>query len=141
MLFKSQLRNIIPATLITATSAPQTLTSRTTVNLTHRGIRLLATVTGATSGGGTDQLYLCEVNPVTQVVIPLMYFGGANLLSVNGSFAFDFYPQAPEGAYGGQYGSPTTPQVSMVLPLQFAVQAIVGLANISNLQIDGVLLP
>lgn len=140
---KSRQRNIIPATPI---AAGGTLTSAVQKALGN-GIRFYVTVSGATTGSGTDAIFLCGVPPsLTQgnpdalkatPAIQIAGLAGPNTLSVNGTYAADFYPGAWQAVAPGAPGGALLGMVGISLPMFWAVRIILGAGNASTIAVDG----
>jgi hypothetical protein len=140
---KSLHRNIIP---VTAIAVAGTLISQVETATWGKGIRLYITVTGATTGGGTDALFLCGVVPGTAltsnpVIVPIVGFAVVNGLSVNGVYVADFYPGAWLPAAAGAVGGALLGAVGIYLPMNWAIEIRLGAGNVATIRVDGELLP
>jgi len=134
---KVQQRNVIPATAIALAA---TLTSAIHTATWGKGIRFFITVAAATAGGGTDTFFLCAVPPGSTTPVLLVGFADVNSLSVAGVYVADFYPGAwlPPAVAAG---SALLGAAGIDLPLQWAVQIIMGAGNAATVTVDAVTLP
>lgn len=135
---KSQRINLIPSTAVGTGGNVQ---SQVEKNTWGRGVRIYVTVSAVTATGTNDSLYLCGQVPGGSTVIQLTGFAGANLLSVVGTFAFDFYPGAwlPPGgiaAAGNLLGT-----AGVHLPIAWAVKLIWGTGNAATVVVHAETLP
>lgn len=141
---KSLHRNIIPATAIPAGG---TLTSQIQKATKATGIRFYVTVAGATTGSGTDALFICGVppaltqgNPDALKAAPAIQIAGlasANALSVNGIYAADLYPGAWQAVAPGAPGGALLGMVGIALPMFWAVRIVLGTGNAATITVDG----
>jgi hypothetical protein len=141
MTFRTQRRNFYPATALTA----GTVTSQTEKARVGLGVRLYVTISAVAAGGGTDSIFLCALPPNGGAALPLAGFSHANLLAVAGTLVFDFYPGQSAAGFVGTgatlaaaagYGS-----AAVSVPLQFAVQIVIGTGNAATIAIDIEILP
>jgi hypothetical protein len=138
MVNKTLRRNVVPST---AVSLAATLTSQVEQNTWGRGIRFYVTVSAVTATGTNDSLYLCAQIPGTATVIPLTGFVAANMLSVVGTYVFDFYPGAwlpPAGIAASGFLVGTA---GIHLPLKWAVRVVFGTGNGATVVVDAETLP
>jgi hypothetical protein len=134
---KALLRNIIPGTALAAAS---TTTSQTAQSTYGRGIRFYITVATVTAAGGTDKLFLCGIPPAGGAAVPIVGFSGANMLAVVGTYVADFYPGAwlpPTVAAGGVLLG----AAGIEVPLNWAVQIVIGAGNAATITVDAETLP
>jgi hypothetical protein len=130
-------RNIIPTTAIAVAG---TLTSQVETATYGTGVRFYITVTGATTGGGIDAIFLCGVVPGTSTILPILGFALVNQLSVNGVYIADFYPSAyvpPAIAVGGALLG----AAGIYLPISWAVKIQMGAGNAATIRVDGEMFP
>lgn len=134
---KSRHLNVIPATAIAVAG---TLLSQTEKATWGKGVRLFVTVSAATAGGGVDAIFLCAVPPAGGTAIPLLGFAFANALSVAGVYVADFYPGAwlpvTVAAGGHLLGA-----AGIELPMQWAVQVVMGAGNAATITVDAEMMP
>jgi hypothetical protein len=131
-------RNILPAF---AAVASHTYDSALQPAAWVRGLRFTVTVAGASTTGGNDSFVLCGAVPGGTTLVALVGFTAASLLSVNGTYFFDFYPGAwlpASGLYasGGLVGA-----AGIDPPAAFAVRLITGANNSATLTVDVEYLP
>lgn len=138
---RAQRRNLVPSAALT----PGTTTSKTEQASVGRGVRLYVYCSAPTAGGGTDSISLVALPPNGAAAVVLATFSKANLLAQTGTLVFDFYPgQSASGfagagltlAAGAGYGS-----AAITLPMQWAVQLVVGALNAATVAIDAEILP
>jgi hypothetical protein len=133
---KAQRRNVVPSTALTA----GTTTSQVEQNTWGKGIRFYVTLSAVTTTGGTDKLFLCAQVPGVTTIIPLAGFSGASLLSTVGVYAFDFYPGAYQPATIAAGGN-SLGVMGMYLPMNWAVQLVLGSGSAATVQVDAEILP
>jgi hypothetical protein len=148
MLNKTLHRNVIPATAIALAGS---LTSQVERQTTGRGIRFYVTVTGVTTGGGTDALFLCAVppsqtqgvtvTPASSVAIPLTGVSAVNAFSVAGTYCVDFYPGAWMPAAGLATGGALIGVLGVEVPMFWDVRIVLGTGNAATVTVDAELLP
>lgn len=136
-----QRRNLYPATAITAA----TKTSQTEQATVGRGVRLYVYCSGPTAGGGTDSISLVAMPPNGGTGVVLATVGKANMLAQTGTLVIDFYPDQTGQGFGGTGLTLTTgtayAAVAISLPLQWAVQIVLGAGNTATVAIDAEILP
>jgi hypothetical protein len=136
MLLKALRRNVVPATAIAAAG---TLTSQTENARSERGVRLYVTLASVTNTGAVDTLYLCAIPPAGGAAVPVAGFSAVALLSTVGVWIFDFYPGAwlpPTLAAGGHLMG----AAGVALPLNWAVEAVLGAGSAATITVDAELL-
>jgi hypothetical protein len=138
---RAQRRNLFPSTALTA----GTTTSQTEKATVGRGVRLYVYVSAVTAGGGTDSISLAALPPNGSSAAVLAGFSKANMLAVQGTLVFDFYPGQSNSGFAGSgltltvgtsYGS-----AAITLPMQWAVQIVLGAGNSATIAIDTEILP
>jgi len=139
---RAQRRNLYPATALSA----QTVTSQTEKVTVGRGLRLYIYCSATTQGAGTDSISLMAAAPDGGANIQLASFSGTHMLSATSGarLVFDFYPGetgsiAPAGvtfAAGSSYAAG-----AITLPMQWAVQIVLGTGNSATVAIDAEILP
>lgn len=134
---KAQQRNIIPATAIALAG---TFTSAVHRSTWGKGVRLFVTVAAPTDGAGVDTIFLCAVPPAGGVAVPLVGFAAASSLSVAGVYVADFYPGAWMPATVAA-GSALLGVAGIELPMQWAVQVVMGAGNAATITVDAETLP
>lgn len=130
-------RNVIPATALAAGTTTTSQTERATYG---RGIRFYVTVSAVTAAAGTDKLFLCGISPAGGTAVPIVGFSAVNMLAVAGTYVADFYPGAwlpPTVAAG----SAMLGAAGIELPLQWAVQIVIGAGNAATITVDAETLP
>jgi hypothetical protein len=142
---KSLRRNVIPSTAIALAGS---LTSQTEGNIWGRGIRFYVTVSAVTAGGGTDSFYLNGVPPANQATaleagasIKLTGFAAANMLSVAGTYCFDFYPGGWLPTGGLAASGQLLGVAGIHLPFAWAVSITMGAGNAATVVVDAEILP
>ncbi len=133
---KALKRNIVPATALTAS----TTISQTEQAQFGRGVRLWITVAAATAAGGVDSVSLCGVPPAGGTAVPIAGFSAANALSVAGTYMADFYPGAWLPATVAA-GNKLLGAAGICLPVQWAVQIVIGAGNAATITVDAEMLP
>ena len=137
---RAQRRNLYPATALTA----QTVVSQTEKATVGRGVRLYVYCSVPTAGGGTDSISLCALPPNGGAAVVLAGFSKANLLAQTATLVFDFYP-GETGDYTGAgitfAAGATFATVALSLPLNWAVQIVLGTGNTATVAIDAEIPP
>jgi hypothetical protein len=141
--------NVIPSTAIAAAG---TLTSQVESSVWGRGIRIFVTVSAVTAAGGTDSLYLCGVPPNFPAIAPALQppsanaialtgFAAANMLSVVGTYCFDFYPGAWLPTGGLAASGQLVGVAGINLPTNWAVRIVMGTGNAATVVVGAEILP
>ena len=136
-LVRSIRRNVLAAI---ACAASSTTTSAAQKDWLGKGIRFYVTVASPTAGGGTDTIFLCAMPPAGGAAVPIAGFAAANALSVAGTYFADFYPGAwlpPTVAAGGKLLG----AAGIAVPLNWAVQVLIGAGNAATITIDAETIP
>ena len=137
MMNKSIRRNVMASAALTA----GTTTSQTEKNTWGRGIRFYVTASSVTATGTVDSFNLCAAPPNGGSVIALVGFSAANLLSVAGTWCFDFYPGAWLPVSGLSTSGHLMGAAGVEIPLAWAVQVILGTGNAATIAVDAEILP
>jgi hypothetical protein len=130
--------NVLPSV---ACASGTTYTSSVESNQWGRGIRFYVTISSVTATGSNDSLYLCGLAPSGTTVIKLGGFTAPNMLSVAGTYAFDFYPGGWLPSSGIAASGNLLGVAGIHLPLRWAVSVVMGTGNAATIVVDAEILP